>query len=104
MNGKGSRNKGSAAEREVVRILNDAGLHAEKRGAGFSGDDLRVRELPSHYLEIRRREQLRIPAWCREIESKADGRVPVLIFRRSHEPWRVVVSLDYFIELVKGEE
>lgn len=98
MGGKASRAKGNRGENEVIKEFSEAGFHAERRGAGYAGDDLRIREFPDWYSEVRRRETLCIPAWCREIEEKAGEKMPLLIFRRSREPWRAAMRLsDLFL-------
>lgn len=101
MGGRSSRAKGNRGENEVRKILAAYGYHVERRGAGFDGDDLRIRELPDWYSEVRRRETLCIPEWCREIREKAGGKVPVLFFRRNREPWYVTLPLDRFLELLE---
>jgi hypothetical protein len=84
----------------VVSIFRAAGYSAERRGVGYKGDDMRISELPDYYMEVRRRETLAIPAWCREICEKAAGKKPVLVFRRSRERWFACLPLDDFIELL----
>jgi hypothetical protein len=53
------------------------------------------------HLEVRRRETLSIEAWCREVEAKADGRIPAVTFRRNNQPWRVALPLDQFLQLLQ---
>jgi len=101
MGGKSSRAKGGRGEREVAKILSTHGYHVERRGAGFDGDDLRIKEFPEWYSEVRRRETLCIPEWCREIKEKANGDIPILFFRRNREPWRVVLELEDFLRLLE---
>ncbi len=103
MSGRPSRRKGNRGENEVAECFRQAGYTVERRGVGFSGDDLRVQELPEFYLEVRRRERLMIPQWCREIAEKGQGKVPVLIFRRSRERWHVCLSLEDFLNLLSSE-
>jgi len=102
MAGKSSREKGIRGENEVVALLEEAGYHCERRGSGYSGDDLRIVEFPNWYAEVRRQETLCIPGWCREIEEKAGTKVPILFFRRSREPWRVCMTLETFLGLMEG--
>jgi hypothetical protein len=102
--GKASRDKGVRGESELVAILAARGYHAERRGVGFDGDDLRIREFPEWYSESRRRETLSIPAWMREIQEKAkarDCKTAVLFFRRSREPWAVCIPLEHFLKLIE---
>ena len=102
--GRASRDKGNRGEGELVAILKAHGYHAERRGVGYDGDDLRVREWPTWYIESRRRETLCIPAWMREIQEKAKARdcdTAVLFFRRSREEWNVCLSLQHFLKLME---
>ena len=101
MSGRSSRQKGYRGEAEVIDLLRGAGHEVDRRGSGDAGDDIRFRAFPDWYVEVRRRETLAIPAWCREIEAKAEGKTALLIFRRSREPWRVCLLLNEFLRLME---
>lgn len=102
MTGRASRNKGAAAERELAAILaNELGVTV-KRKLGQSregGDDIQI----DHYrLEVKRREALRIDDWCKQIEAAAEpGEWPIVVYRRSGQPWRAVVPLDLLIKAIR---
>ena len=104
MSGRASRNKGADAEREVSRIIKDRlGIDTHRTplsgGMSWKGD---VQGLPGHHIEIKRAETLCLPAWLRQAEADApDGTIPTLIFRQSRQPWRVVVELDHFLNLLE---
>lgn len=94
-----SRNKGKAGERELGHLLTEAGLSylreqdGRTQGADFAVGPLRI--------EARRRNQLRIVAWSKEIEDKTpDHLVPVLAYRPDREPWRVSMLATDWAELV----
>jgi hypothetical protein len=112
---KKSRDKGKAAEREVVNRFISEGVPCRRRweeqsrsggqelgdlaigGTGVGRDELPI------YAEVRRRaQQLDIPAWLREVEEKAPlGHYRAVIFRRDREDWHVAIPLDEYIDLLK---
>ena len=102
MSGRAARNKGAAAERELATLLsNELGVSI-KRKLGQSregGDDIQV----EHYrLEVKRREALRIDDWCKQIEAAAGpGEWPVVVYRRSGQPWRAVVPIQLLIKAMR---
>jgi len=63
------------------------------------GDDLQV----DHFrIEAKRRETIAIVKWCEQVEATAEtGEIPVVMFRRNREPWRVCLLLDDFIPMMK---
>ena len=100
---KSQRDKGANAEREVVGILKDYGINA-RRGQVFNGEPDIVTDTNLH-IEVKRQETLRINDWWKQSESASDqDEIPTVIFRRSREPWKIMLSLADFLELVKKEE
>lgn len=99
-----SRNKGAAAERELAAILSDELGFVVKRKLGQardSGDDIQVGKFR---IEAKRRETLALPAWCRQIEEHCGlGEVPVVAYRQNGQPWRIVMKLEDFLPLMRGE-
>lgn len=99
-----SRNKGAAAERELAAILSDELGFVVKRKLGQardSGDDIQVGKFR---IETKRRETLALPAWCRQIEEHCGpGEVPVVAYRQNGQPWRIVMKLQDFLPLMRGE-
>jgi hypothetical protein len=60
--------------------------------------------LPGFHLEVKRQERLRVVEWCEQAEADAAaGAVPLVVFRRSRERWRVVLPFDDFLGLVPPE-
>jgi Holliday junction resolvase len=106
------RRKGASAEREIVRLLRKHGITAARRTAplqsahaqalGIRGAD--VDGLPGLHLEVKRQERILIEAWCRQAEADAGENVPVVVWRRSRQPWRVTLPLDAFLELIAKED
>jgi Holliday junction resolvase len=108
--GRSQRVKGAVGEREVVNIFKKFGFNlwrvpnsgGLKRDGNEKGD---IKGLDGWHLEVKRQETLSLPAWLRQAEEDCpDGDEPLLVFRRSHEPWRVVLSLEKFIELIGGKD
>lgn len=104
MNGRGKRNKGAAGEREVAGILTDHLGVAVKRNLGQArdgADDLTV----EHFrLEVKRQERLQIDAWSQQVEACANpSEVPVVVYRRNGQPWRVCLLLDDFIPMMRDQ-
>jgi len=104
---KGRRDKGIVGEREVMRVLTDAGF--DVRGLEGKGDHLAMKEEGPrfqirHYLfhiEVKRQETLRPDEWSHQSEAEApQGSVPVVVYRRSREPWRVSIKLDDLLRLL----
>lgn len=95
----GARAKGSAGEREVLRILEEElGVkltknrnQTERGGRDLIEDVDRMQALLPWAVEIKRQEKENLPAWWRQACEQADGshRFPVLFFRASRKPWRI---------------
>lgn len=102
--GRASRTKGAVGERELARTIRAHGFACERTGRnGITSEDV-THDIPGVHLEAKRRETLAIPAWIRQAETDAPaGRVPVVAFRQSRQPWRVVVSLEEFLRLKQIE-
>ena len=98
---KRERDKGLRGELELRHLFEDAGF--EVRGLNGQGDKL-VMVAPgiTLHVESKRQETLRVDMWSRQAESEApSGALPVVAYRRSREPWRVNVSLEYLLVLLK---
>jgi Holliday junction resolvase len=104
--GRMSREKGARAELEVGGIFEANGIDVF-RTQNVGGKQMRgdLYGVPGHFLEIRRREAYRIGPWMDEIREEAKlaagNLAPVLITRRSHEPWLAVQDLTDWIDLLK---
>lgn len=102
--GRGSRNKGAAGEREAARIITaELPEYPCERGArnGVRGADDAI-GLPGIHLEVKRQERIEIEKWSQQSEGDAkDGDIPAVIWRRSHQPWRVSMPLLDFLRLYR---
>jgi hypothetical protein len=98
------RRKGAAGELELAALLTEQLGRVVKRNLGQardSGDDITIERFR---IEAKRCQVLKVPAWCRQVEAAAKpGEIPVVAFRRNGEPWRVIVTLDDFLPLMRGE-
>jgi hypothetical protein len=102
--GAASRRKGLGGEREVADVFEAAGH--QMRGFESGGDwlcvDPRRAGAPLLHVEVKRQERLRLPEWTAQAEGEAAaGMVPVVVYRQSREPWRVVLRLDDLLRLLK---
>jgi hypothetical protein len=102
--GNAQRQKGLRGEREVTHAFREAGLTVKNLDGG--GDHLIVLApeagLPDLHLEVKRQETIRIADWSKQAETEAPaGCVAAVVYRRSHEPWRVSLKLDDFLGLLK---
>ena len=91
------RNKGANGERELFGILRDElGLAVERNltqsRIGGGADSL---SLPGIAIEVKRQEKPMQEAWWRQAVEQAGNRTPVLAYRRSRQPWKFVVPLDW---------
>lgn len=115
MGGRSARTKGASAERELCKIIstatgldirrtpNSGGLYLRNRGdlPLLAGD---LTGLTGYHIEAKRQETIKIAAWTAQAEADCpEGSVPVLAYRRSREPWRVVLPLDHFLKLIQPE-
>jgi hypothetical protein len=104
MNGRGARNKGAAGEREVAKILTDNLGFVVKRNLGQARDGADDITIDKFRIEVKRKEALAIDKWSAQVEACAKaGEVPVVVYRRSGQPWRVCLLLDDFIPMMRDQ-
>lgn len=105
MGGRSSRNKGANAERELAKLIGDRlGVTMRRTplsgGMDWKGD---IVGWPGYHVEAKRCERLSIPAWVKQAEDDCpEGCVPLVAFRSSRQPWRVVIGLDDLLNLVEA--
>lgn len=88
------RRKGADAEREVAQLLTAAGFPCVRTGRnGVTADDLQ-HSLAGVHLEVKRRERLNVSEAMEQAIRDAGVRSPVVIHRRSREPWLATVLLS----------
>lgn len=100
---KKSRDKGLLGELQVRHVFEEAGFPV--RGLEGLGDQLVVcGDAVTLHVEVKRAEHLRMSEWSKQAESEAPpGVVPLVVYRRNREPWRVSILLDDLIALLPKE-
>ena len=103
MTGRASRQKGAGAEREIVEILKAHGYDVHRTPHSGALEWLKgdICGLDDFHIEVKRQEKTCIDAWCEQAESQAEGKTALLFYRRSRQPWRVVLRLDDFLRLLE---
>lgn len=94
------RRKGASGENEVRAAFTDAGFRVDalQRNRGDELDTLATGYGLTFAVESKRCNVLRVPEWTRQAERGAPtGTIPVVTYRRDHEPWYAVVRLDYLL-------
>lgn len=104
-----SKRKGNRAERELLQILQAHGLDARRNDQRYIGGvdnpdiSVRIGSLSVH-AECKRVERLSLAAALRQAHRDANGHaLPVVIHRRSREPWLVTVELADLLEVLGYE-
>ena len=101
------RDKGLLGEREVNHVF--AAFGWTMRGLEGMGDHvaMRPRSLDRSpgfnilHVEVKRQERLLLPKWIAQAEAEAPpGTIPVVVYRRSREPWRIDMDLAQFLKVV----
>jgi hypothetical protein len=87
-------------EREVRDILIAHGFDARRDGRL---DDALDHNVAGYHFEVKRRETLAPPEWTRQAGADADGRIAVVAYRRSREPWWASLTLDALARLMSFE-
>lgn len=105
---KAARDKGAAAEREIVQILKAAGWWTARRthdGRNQNGrGDIHGGPAGCH-LEIKRQERLNVPAAIKQaIDDARPIDVPIVIHRPSRHDWYATLPLDELLTLLKLRE
>ena len=99
-----SRDKGARGERELANILRDKhGFHT-RRGQQFCGanGDADVVGIEGFHIECKRVEKLNIEnALQQSIRDAREGEIPIVAHRKNREDWKVTMSLDSFISIIR---
>ena len=101
-----SKRKGNQAERELLKILQSYGLDARRNDqryiGGVDNPDISVKIGPvSVHVECKRVERLQLAAALRQAHRDANGHaLPVVVHRRSREPWIVSMELTDLLEVL----
>lgn len=100
-NGRGSRNKGKAGERELAAFLRELGVQA-RRGVQYDGLEGRdvVTDLDVH-IECKRVERLQLWEAIRQAREDAKGLPWVVAHRPGRERWIAVVDLEQLVRWIR---
>lgn len=91
-----SRRKGADGERELAKVLRKQG-HNTRRGQQYSGanGDADVVGVDGIHIECKRVERFMDEPALKQAERDArTGEVPVVIYRRNKEQWKVLLRQD----------
>ena len=92
-----SRNKGAVGEREIVDLLNGAGMLARRtvQYCGNSGDSADVvLDGVGVHIEVKRTERISIRPWLEQVTRDSKGKPWILFYRGSQMRWLVIVSAE----------
>src|SRR3954462_9637928 len=100
-----SREKGKRGEREFAALLRRSGFDA-RRGQQFAGGaespDVVSETLAWLHMEVKLVEQLNLSAACVQAQRDAAGKPWIVAHRRNAAPWRITMSFETFVGLVRG--
>ena len=103
--GKSQRRKGVVGEQDVAKIFRANGFLDAKRTGVAGQENGDIANTGPYMVEVKRSERLDIPGWWAKLIGLAEkkNKIPLLVYRRSSEPWKVTLDLDYFLNLTGGE-
>ena len=100
-----SKSKGKRGELDLVEELRHAGYANARRSAqycGNTGDAPDIVGVDGLHIECKRREQIQDEVFLQQAEREAKkGLIPVVMYRRSREKWKVCIRLDLFMLIWK---
>lgn len=99
-----SRNKGKVGERELAKKLQEYGFDT-RRGQQYCGieGNADVVGIDGLHIECKRAEQVRDEVFLKQAEHDArTGEIPVVMYRRNHEEWKVIIRLENFMPIYKS--
>lgn len=98
-----SKQKGKRGELELVEALRYAGYAHARRSAqycGNTGEAPDVVGIDGIHIEVKRREQIQDEVFMQQAEKEAKkGLVPIVVYRRSREKWKVCLRLEVFLAI-----
>ena len=105
-----SKRKGSAAERELLHLLEAHGIAAHRNIQQFIGGadnpDIaaEVCGIPLH-VECKRQERLRLSEAVTQAVRDANGHaLPIVAHRSNRQPWLLTVRLEDVLQLLHERE
>lgn len=101
--GRRERAKGARGEREAAAALRGIGIAAERaaRSGVTDGQDV-LHALAGVSIEVKRTETLRLMPALEQAARRHPDAVPLVLWRRNHGPWVVVLPLADLPRLVRS--
>lgn len=99
-----SRQKGARGERSLAKELRKYGYNT-RRGQQYCGieGDADVVGIDGLHIECKRTQQVRDEVFLKQAERDAkEGEIPVVMYRRNHEEWKVIMRLEEFMPIYKS--
>ena len=99
-----SRNKGKVGERSLAKKLQEYGFDT-RRGQQYCGieGNSDVVGIDGLHIECKRTQQVRDEVFLKQAERDAkEGEIPVVMYRRNHEEWKVIMRLENFMPIYKS--
>lgn len=101
-----SRRKGKEGELALVKKLKEYGydVRRSQQYAGINGD-ADVVGIEGLHIECKRCQQVRDEEFLKQAERDArENEVPVVMYRRNNEQWKVCMRLEDFMKIWKKAE
>lgn len=104
-----SKQKGKRGELELAHYLTDRGFPA-RRGQQYEGGsdspDVIIDNLPQYNIEVKRVDKgVKIYDWMDQAVRDSKGKkIPVVVHRKSHQPWVCILLIDDFLNLVRPKD
>lgn len=103
-----SRDKGQRGERELAKVLQEAGYAEARRGQQFHGGpdspDV-VGALPGFHIECKWVERLNLrAAMAQAIRDSAGSATPIVCHKTNRCEWLVTIQLTDFLRIVHARE
>ena len=105
MTGRSSQRKGRAAEIELCTFLRDRGIDAHVGKPQSYGEEPDLTTNLNIHIECKRHEKLSVDKWMKQSQADADrfgDGYATVIFRKSRQPWHIVLKLSDFLSLIEG--
>lgn len=99
--GRSQREKGKRGERLAAKAVSQAVRIQARRGVQFKGGadsaDLEV-ELDGVHWEVKFVERESIRLWMKQAQGDSGGKIPVVLSKKSREPWLITLPLERLYE------
>ncbi len=99
--GRSQREKGKRGERLAAKAVSQAIRIPARRGVQFKGGadsaDLEV-DLEGVHWEVKFVERESIRLWMKQAHDDSGGKIPVVLSKRSREPWLITLPLERLYE------